>query len=420
MARTKKFMKTRILMIVFLLILVSVGILVGCASRTFGVTSVVVVQPGQSIAQAVDGASAGDSLFIKSGFYSESLIIVNKSLSISGESALNTIIDGGATAQVIFLVVASNVQIKNVTLQNTNMDPFAKAPAVRIYDVTGVNVQNVTIRNVAVGVELRSSNFSQISRCKIFSSGICGAYLREKSCNNIIVGNTIADNNVGILLADDASQDNKMFHNSFVNNSAHVSSFGGVNYFDNGYPSGGNYWDSDVSVDLKSGISQNQNGSDGILDQGFSFDNYPLVNPLTSLFIDVAGQGFVTELSANFTLTNWRFNATDRSLYLTVSNQQINTYAARVEIPKSFLSCDNLSAWTIFLHNADLKRTQYLGVEDTANTYLYFVLNNVTGAEIQIVATTLLPELSFPFAAVTIVVLTSVIMVLYRKRTYRS
>jgi hypothetical protein len=56
MARTKTFIKTRILMIVFLLTLVSVAILVGCASLTFGLSSVVVVQPGQSIAQAVDGA----------------------------------------------------------------------------------------------------------------------------------------------------------------------------------------------------------------------------------------------------------------------------------------------------------------------------------------------------------------------------
>jgi len=273
---------------------------------------------------------------------------------------------------------------------------------------------------VAVGVELRSSNFSEISCCKIFSSGICGAYFREKSCNNIVVDNTIADNSNGMLFADSASQENKIFHNDFVNNSVHVTSFGGFNYFDNGYPSGGNYWDDATSVDLKSGTSQNQNGSDGILDQGSHLDNYPLVNPLTSLFIEVSGQEFVTELSANFTLTNWRFNTTDRSLFLTLGNQQINTYAARVEIPKSLLSCDNLSAWTVFLHSADLKETPYLGIEDTANTYLYFVLNDVSEAEIQIVGTTLLPELSFPFAAMIIVVLTSVIMVLYRKRTYRS
>lgn len=52
-----------------------------------------------------------------------------------------------------------------------------------------------------------------------------------------------------------------------------------MNYLDDGYPSGGNYWDDYGSVDLKHGMNQDQNGSDGILDQGFSSDNYPLVNP---------------------------------------------------------------------------------------------------------------------------------------------
>jgi hypothetical protein len=56
------------------------------------------------------------------------------------------------------------------------------------------------------------------------------------------------------------------------------------NVWDDGYPSGGNYWACHVSVDSFSGSQQNAPGSDGIVDVPFTvatnnIDNFPLLKP---------------------------------------------------------------------------------------------------------------------------------------------
>lgn len=104
----------------------------------------------------------------------------------------------------------------------------------------------------------------------------------SNSNNNKIVGNTIAKNTIlGIELA--ASENNSLYHNNFVRNQKHVV-VNQPNTWDNGYPSGGNYWHSYESVDYKSGPNQDQAGSDGIWDDPYiinenNTDRYPSVNP---------------------------------------------------------------------------------------------------------------------------------------------
>jgi len=57
-----------------------------------------------------------------------------------------------------------------------------------------------------------------------------------------------------------------------------------LNFWDDGYPSGGNYWSDYKGTDLYSGPYQNETGSDGIGDTpyviyGDNVDHYPLMNP---------------------------------------------------------------------------------------------------------------------------------------------
>jgi uncharacterized protein (DUF2141 family) len=65
------------------------------------------------------------------------------------------------------------------------------------------------------------------------------------------------------------------------------------NIWDDGYPSGGNYWSDYGGTDDKSGPNQDQPGSDGIGDTPYiidenSEDNYPLINPWSSPVPDIA------------------------------------------------------------------------------------------------------------------------------------
>ena len=91
------------------------------------------------------------------------------------------------------------------------------------------------------------------------------------------------------------SNDNIIYHNSFVNNGVQFNydaEFPCVNVWDNGYPSGGNYWSDYAGKDLFGGPYQNVTGSDGIGDTSHildanNTDRYPLMKPYVPLAGDL-------------------------------------------------------------------------------------------------------------------------------------
>jgi parallel beta-helix repeat protein len=111
-----------------------------------------------------------------------------------------------------------------------------------------------------------------------------GFDLSYSSNGNTVSYNNITSNGDGIDLYY-SSANNVIYHNNFVNNTFSVyPSYAGENVWDNGYPSGGNYWSDYAGVDQKRGPNQNQPGSDGIGDTPYVInsnnrDRYPLTNP---------------------------------------------------------------------------------------------------------------------------------------------
>jgi len=85
----------------------------------------------------------------------------------------------------------------------------------------------------------------------------------------------------------DFSSGNRIFHNNFINNvQQNVYSSTSVNVWDDGYPSGGNYWSDYTGVDSHRGTFQNETGSDGIGDTPYIIDAnnrdcLPLMNSWT-------------------------------------------------------------------------------------------------------------------------------------------
>ena len=63
-----------------------------------------------------------------------------------------------------------------------------------------------------------------------------------KSLNNSITENKIANNGYGIRLENSSS--NSIYHNNFIDNAqqVYIKTSGYANFWDDGYPSGGNYW----------------------------------------------------------------------------------------------------------------------------------------------------------------------------------
>ena len=353
---------------------------------------VIIVNPGQSIQTAINGANEGDTIIIENGIYHEWHILVNKTLTIIGRTMENTIIDGNGTADVIFQVTASNVVIENFTLQNA-YNVSVQGTAIRIYRATNVKVNKVITRNNYYGIELRSSNFTKITLCQI-SNSTWGIYLRDKSLNNTFIGNTIANNSIGIHIADLASQYNIFHHNNFVNNTNQVPFSGGINYFDNGYPSGGNYWSDYTSAqDVKHGPYQNETGSDGILDEPYANapDKYPFAYPLTFIEIPIAREHFQVVASTNSTLNSYEFNPQTKSLRLSLSGANGTVGTCRITIHKRLLSCDQPNRWNVMLSDEQLN---YLALEDEGNTYLYFTYNQSDNIEIEVRGENAIPEFS--------------------------
>ncbi|HXX87168.1 MAG TPA: NosD domain-containing protein, partial [Candidatus Acidoferrum sp.] len=124
-------------------------------------------------------------------------------------------------------------------------------------------INNVTIENINI---------------RDFQNGI----ILGSSSNNTVSSNTASANIYGVWL--DSSSNNTLYHNNFMNNTYQVGSVNSTNTWDDGYPSGGNYWSDYTGVDKYSGPNQNYLGSDGIGDTPYvidanNTDHYPLMKP---------------------------------------------------------------------------------------------------------------------------------------------
>jgi len=153
---------------------------------------------------------------------------------------------------------------------------FSCNDIVNNYD--GLSVGGESSNNVFIGNNIESNDRAGIN---LYGS------------DNTFVRNNISNNWVGIsfqMMNGIGSSNNTIFHNSIINNSNYQVYiwYYTVNSWDDGYPSGGNYWSDYTGVDLYSGPSQNETGSDGIGDTPYSIyasnrDNYPLTKPYAGL-----------------------------------------------------------------------------------------------------------------------------------------
>ncbi len=98
---------------------------------------------------------------------------------------------------------------------------------------------------------------------------------------NVFKQNLVSSNLLGIQIK--YATENWVYHNNFVDNTdwQGLDETGG-NFWDEGYPSGGNYWSDYAGADQFSGSYQNMAGGDGIADNAYpietqGIDNYPLM-----------------------------------------------------------------------------------------------------------------------------------------------
>src|SRR4030042_748243 len=258
-----------------------------------------------TIQEAINNANEGDTIFVRNGTYSND-IAVSKPVSLVGEAPDSTIINGTVSFE------SNNVEIAKVCVEG--------GQGIILENVKGCVINDTISRgSISFGVAFLNASDSQISFCRMYSNyydGICldhisnnntisyndihdvdrdGIGVHQSTLNTIeanrIVnvgtglhirysdGNTVRANNVtscytGIWV--EHSTLNRLYHNSFADSTVSTSVPDSANnIWDNGYPSGGNYWIDYAGADA--------NG-DGIGDTPYIIDylnqdNYPLMSP---------------------------------------------------------------------------------------------------------------------------------------------
>ena len=118
-----------------------------------------------------------------------------------------------------------------------------------------------------------SSNCNRISENHISAAQVAGLYFGF-SHSNRISGNSIVDNRWGICFLG-CSLKNIFYHNNFVGNTREVYDFfdNSTSAWDNGYPSGGNYWSDHTCTGNPS------NGSQPYIIDENNADHYPFQDP---------------------------------------------------------------------------------------------------------------------------------------------
>jgi len=116
-----------------------------------------VPQEYPTIQAAVNAAGAGDIIEVGSGTYLEN-VIVNKTVTIKGDSATTTIVDGSGK-DMVFNIQEDNVELSDLTIRNGG-----SYSGVTIYDpYDGLTIRNTRVTDNAVGVVISGSYDSYIN-----------------------------------------------------------------------------------------------------------------------------------------------------------------------------------------------------------------------------------------------------------------
>jgi len=232
-----------------------------------------------SIQDAIDAASSGDTIYVYDGVYYETeTILINKAINlISSSNTIDSannipiIFEGSLSAisQDILKIDATDVNISgfcinggkagiyiidsaNITISNCIISFSSRG--MHINNSSNINCYNNYLINNGIGCILDGGtsgcHYNNFINNTFFDFRIYGIYLYQNcDYNNIIRNRFINSSNLdgaGVYIKDPdyyGSNDyNNIYHNSFINIIFRQAYDGCSNYWDNGYPSGGNYW----------------------------------------------------------------------------------------------------------------------------------------------------------------------------------
>ncbi len=121
-------------------------------------------------------ARNGDKIVLKSGYYAEGEIIVDKEVEISGENY--PVIDGEGKSQ-IFTVKVNNVTLRGLIIKNTGLSYVKDIAAIK-----AMNIKNLTVDNCKLIKNFFGIYLSKCTNCHIKNNSIEASDLSESSSAN--------------------------------------------------------------------------------------------------------------------------------------------------------------------------------------------------------------------------------------------
>jgi parallel beta-helix repeat protein len=280
-----------------------------------------------SIQEAINAASPGDTIYVKAGTYYEQ-VVLNKSVSLIGENKETTIIDGNGTEayEGTVNILADNVTVSGFEIRNNfvrgginygiflnhssnstvngNVVKAQEGRAILVEGGSGNNISdNEVLDHTVTGFRLWNSSNNVVTGNRFYlgcfyalsmyysnNNYIAYNYIAthfallklEESNNNLIVGNHMGWDGWGGIIFFVGSNGNVLYHNIFERYTISIDENSTNNVWDNGYPSGGNYWSGYNVPDYYSGPYQNETGNDCIGDTPYiidanNMDRFPLL-----------------------------------------------------------------------------------------------------------------------------------------------
>ncbi len=319
------------------------------------------VYPGASglnnyttIQAAIDNASAGDTIMIWAGNYTEN-VLVNKTLTIIGNSTTNTTIDGGGSGDVM-QITAGLVNISGLTMNNSGS--LIGDAGIKIDNSDRCRIESCNLSNISNGIYLERSWFNTIKNNNCTNNTYSGIYVTDGSSNNSIENNNCSGNNDGLQLID--ASNNTISGNDVINNS------------DDGI---------ELSSSTNNIINNNtiSNNSDDGIDLDSNSDNNKILN--NTISSNLYGT-FLTDADNNIVFNNTYTNNINSSIGLysfsTNNNISNNSCSGSLICISSFLANGNIfKNNTLWLNQIGFGFSQSHNNSLTNNTISFSTFNGI-------------------------------------------